>query len=300
MLDSPVNYYAQHSPITDPGEYRALFDGLPPDVPSLVRVVQGVLLHVFWAERYGVRLSEARKAEVGLRHVRHMLARLVEIDDRPLTVAREPEQRLVGNCRDFSVLLCAMLRRQGVPARARCGFGTYFTPGRYEDHWVCEHWDVQEQRWVMVDAQLDALQCATLNIPFDPLDLPSGPFLPAGQAWQMCRAGEADPDTFGIFDMHGLWFVRGDLLRDLAALNKVELLPWDCWGLVEGADEHISEADLVLLDRAAALSLAGDAESAAMRSLYKEHDGLCVPELLPIQTEDGLRLVDLATGAAAP
>jgi len=300
MLDSPVNYYAQHSPITDPGEYRALFDGLPPDVPSLVRVVQGVLLHVFWAERYGVRLSEARKAEVGLRHVRHMLARLVEIDDRPLTVAREPEQRLVGNCRDFSVLLCAMLRRQGVPARARCGFGTYFTPGRYEDHWVCEHWDVQEQRWVMVDAQLDALQCATLNIPFDPLDLPSGPFLPAGQAWQMCRAGEADPDTFGIFDMHGLWFVRGDLLRDLAALNKVELLPWDCWGLVEGADEHISEADLVLLDRAAALSLAGDAESAAMRSLYKEHDGLCVPEMLPIQTEDGLRLVDLATGAAAP
>lgn len=300
MLDSAVNYYAQHSPITDPGEYRALFDGLPPDVPSLVRVVQGVLLHVFWAERYGVRLSEARKAEVGLRHVRHMLARLVEIDDRPLTVAREPEQRLVGNCRDFSVLLCAMLRRQGVPARARCGFGTYFTPGRYEDHWVCEHWDVQEQRWVMVDALLDALQCATLNIPFDPLDLPSGRFLPAGKAWRMCRAGEADPDTFGIFDMHGLWFVRGDLLRDLAALNKVELLPWDCWGLVEGADERISEADLALLDCAAALSLAGDAESAAMRSLYKEHDGLCVPELLPIQTEDGLRLVDLATGAAAP
>jgi hypothetical protein len=26
---------------------------------------------------------------------------------------------------------------------------------------------------------------------------------------------------------HGLWFVRGDLMRDSLALSKVETLPWD-------------------------------------------------------------------------
>ena len=49
---------------------------------------------------------------------------------------------------------------------------------------------------------------------------------------QLCRAGQANPDLFGVFDMHGMWFIRGNVVRDLAALNKVELLPWDCWASV--------------------------------------------------------------------
>jgi hypothetical protein len=35
------------------------------------------------------------------------------------------------------VLAAAMLRAQGTPARARCGFGGYFGSGAFEDHWVC-------------------------------------------------------------------------------------------------------------------------------------------------------------------
>lgn len=68
------------------------------------------------------------------------------------------EKHLVGVCRHSNVLLAAMLRTQGVPARARCGFAGYFTPGKFEDHWVCEYWDAAEKRWILVDAQIDALQ----------------------------------------------------------------------------------------------------------------------------------------------
>jgi hypothetical protein len=32
--------------------------------------------------------------------------------------------------------------------------------------------------------------------------------------------------------MSGLGFIMGDMIRDLAALDKVPLLPWDCWGLM--------------------------------------------------------------------
>jgi hypothetical protein len=39
--------------------------------------------------------------------------------------------------------------------------------------------------------------------------------LPVMQA--LCRSGQPDPDTFGIFDMHGLWFVRGNFVRDVAS-----------------------------------------------------------------------------------
>jgi hypothetical protein len=287
----PLAYYSCQGLITDPGACAALFEALPSDVSELCRVVQGTLLHIFWAERYGVSLSDERAKEVNLRHVARMLARIHDLDERPLSTARPVEKRLVGNCRDFSVLLCSMLRHQGVPARARCGFGTYFEPGRYEDHWVCEYWKPGEQRWMMVDAQLDDLQREALGIDFDPLDMPTGKFLPGGKAWQMCRSGQANPDSFGIFDMHGLWFVRGDLVRDMASLNKVELLPWDGWGLMGGEGKGFSADDLALLDSAAALTLADNTSFSEMRALYEDNAGLRVPPAIQSYTASGAQTI---------
>jgi hypothetical protein len=263
--------------MADPGDHADLFDGLPAEIPALCQVVQGLLLHIFWAERYGVTLSEERKQEVEIRPVSHKLARVRELDDRPLTVERSLERKLVGNCRDFSILLCAMLRHREVPARARCGFGAYFTPGKYEDHWVCEYWNGDEERWVMVDAQLDALQRQVLGIRFDPCDVPRDQFLVGGKAWRMCRAGEADPDHFGIFDLHGMWFIRGDLVRDLLALNKIEVLPWDGWGLIAKEERDLSADDMALLDRIAELTRVDEPPFAEVRAICEGPARLRVP-----------------------
>ncbi len=56
-----LNYYAQPGPMTDPQTYASWLNDLPTDIPSLVKVVQGVMVHIFWAERYGLNLSEERK-----------------------------------------------------------------------------------------------------------------------------------------------------------------------------------------------------------------------------------------------
>lgn len=171
----PLIYYAAPGPFTALSAdetYAPLLEDLPADIPALVRAVQGNLLHIFWAEAYGVTHTDEQREGVGIRSAAEKLRRIHAANPAPLTTPRPPEARLVGNCRDFSVLLCALLRYHGIPARARCGFGTYFTPGRYEDHWVCEYWRADEGRWVMVDAQLDALQRDTLKIDFDPLDVP--------------------------------------------------------------------------------------------------------------------------------
>lgn len=289
----PVEYYMFQGAITDPGPEVHLLDGLPSAIGDLCQVVQGLVLHVFWAERYGAKVSEERGREVNLRHVPRMLARIRELDNRPLTQARPLEKRLIGNCRDFSVLLCAILRHQGVPARARCGFGAYFLPNHYEDHWVCEYWNAGQQRWVMVDAQLDAFQQKALGIGFDPLDLPRDQFITGGGAWQMCRSGGAAPNSFGIFDMRGLWFVRGDLVRDMAAMNKMELLPWDSWGVMEGEDKTLSPDDFALLDRAAALTLAGNEEFLAMRGFYDDEPRLRVPGTIRSYSAGGVQTVHL-------
>jgi len=278
--EDSLAYYATPGIMTDPGQYAPLLDALPTDIAALSEAVQGLMLHIFWADKYGVTLSGARKEEVQLRRVDARLARILELDDRPLTEARPHARKVVGNCRDFAVLTTAILRHHGVPARARCGFGTYFIPDHYEDHWVCEYWNAEESRWVLSDTQLDALMCNALNLDFDPLDVPRDRFIVGGKAWQLCRSGKADPDNFGIFDMHGLWFVRGDLIRDFLAFNKVEILPWDGgWGYLEALAEDATEEDAAfeMMGRIAALTLAGDSAFADIRQLYEADPGFHMP-----------------------
>ena len=86
-----------------------------------------------------------------------------------------------------------------------------------------------------MDPQIDPYQQSLIEVDFTPLDVPNSRFLVAGQAWKQCRTGERDPEQFGIAcppeefgleTLYGLWFVRGNLLRDLAALNKVETVPF--------------------------------------------------------------------------
>jgi hypothetical protein len=284
MLESDsLTYYAEPGRMTDPGPHAALLDALPDDVPSLVKSLQGVMVHIFWAESYGLQLSDERKAEVNLRRVDAQLARIVELDDHPLSEARPYERKLVGNCRDFSVMLAAILRHQGVPARARCGFGTYFEAGKYIDHWVCETWDAAQDRWRLVDAQLDAHMLEVLKPDFDPLDTPRDRFIVGGTAWQLCRGGAANPDDFGIFDMHGIEFVRGDLLRDFLSFSREEILPWDGgWGYMVELEPERVEPVYALMDRVAALIVAADAsasevDTAAVRALYEQDAGFHPP-----------------------
>ncbi|HVN84486.1 MAG TPA: transglutaminase-like domain-containing protein [Candidatus Binatia bacterium] len=291
--ETMLSYYAQPGVMTSPGAHAPAFDGLPSELPALCAVVQGLLIHPFWTGAYGVTLPEERQEEVQLRSVEEMLTRLLALDDRPLTVARPADRRLVGNCRHFSTCLCAILRHHGVPARARCGFGAYFMAGSFEDHWVCEYWNAAQSRWVMVDAQLDAVQRNVVKPPFDVLDVPRDQFIIAGDAWQRCRSGAADPQRFGIFDMRGLWFIRGNVVRDLAALNRIELLPWDAWGLMSKVDADQSAEDLVQLDRVAALTLADDDQFAAVRAVYEGDDRWRVPKVIRSYTQTGERTVTL-------
>ena len=275
-----LDFYAQPAVMTSAGRHARLLEGLPRDIDALVRVVQGLLLHEHAATLYGVTLSNERKLESHIRRLEHMLDRLLAHDPAPLSVARSIDARLVGLCRHFTVLLVAMLRAHGIPARARCGFGSYFASGCFYDHWVCEYWNAAKARWVRVDAQIDAAQRAALTIDFDVLDVPHDRFLIAADAWARCRAGEADASRFGIFDLRGLWFIAGNLVRDLAALNNMEMLPWDVWGATPGADRTLTDQEIAFFDRLAALTRTPDTAFGEIRTLYDHDDRLRVPAVV--------------------
>jgi hypothetical protein len=271
-------FYTRPVAMTDPGAFDAALKDAPTDVPGMAAYIQNLLLHQHWAPAYRMRLSAERVDEVHTRSLAEMLALMQRHDSRPLAFVRTLYQRMVGNCRHFSVFGVALLRRAGIPARARCGFGMYFQKDFGVDHWVVEYWNGAV--WQMVDFQIDAAQRAMLRLEFDTLDMPREQFLVGGDAWQRCRAGTADPDAFGILDMKGLWFVAGNVVRDFAALNNTEMLPWDVWGAMPEPGEPIGQDKLALLDKLASLTMTPDAHFMKLRALYDGETGLKVPPVV--------------------
>jgi hypothetical protein len=275
-----LGFYAKPGPLTRAVKRARLFADLPDDVGGLVRIVQGLAIHEYMAaDFYGVKIPKSRRSESHLRSAAEMFDRLLAVDDAPLATTRPPKKRLVGVCDHFARLLVTLLRRQRIPARARYGFGSYFNPPYFEEHIVCEYWDRDKKRWRLADAQFDEAWRKELKIDHDILDVPRDRFLIASDAWRRCRTGKADPKKFGIIvgNQRGLWFIAGELIRDLASLNKKEMLPWDVWGAMPQPKQTLDKDQLAFFDEIAALTRAPDTAFSKLRTRYEKNARLRVP-----------------------
>jgi len=283
-------YYASPAPITRLETHRVFAERITDDIDAIFRIVQGLVVHDGWVAAYGIEFDDAQRYDFSTLTMEVLLDRAVELGGERLEIPRGPDRRVIGCCRDFATLMVAILRAKGVPARSRCGFVSYFddTP-KWEDHWLCEYWSKVEGRWVFADPQMDPFQQSVLKLDFSPLDVPRDRFLSGGEAWRRCRAGQLNPGDFGIGDepatyglasLYGLWFVRGNLLRDVAALNRVELVPllmrlwrgldWSAWRLVGAEDDELSSSDWALLDRASELACKTSDGFGELRALYRD------------------------------
>lgn len=312
MQTEILDYYRQPAEITNLEKYTEFIHWLSDDPFVIYQVVQGLIVHDAWLKNYGEPYLKAHEYPQKIAFMQDLLDKALELDGSNLSIPRHPRDRVIACCREFATLMVALLRAKGVPARSRCGFASYFGwNGQYEDHWICEYWD--KDRWVRADPQLDPFQQSCLRDwagqsgltaekarrirNFNPRDLKPEDFLPAGQAWLLCRQAKANPMNFGISSpirpewgidtLFGLWFVRGQLMRDFAALNKVETVPfliriskklsWQPWRLVGAKDEELSEQDLALLDTIAGYSAHADEHFEEIRQAYRSQGDLAVP-----------------------
>ncbi|WP_329266236.1 transglutaminase-like domain-containing protein [Streptomyces pseudovenezuelae] len=280
----PLSFYAEQSTFSDPGELAGLYDGLPSDPTELARLVRDVMIHRLEGDLFGhVHPVDRLHDDAESRYLDDVLRILVERNDAPLTVRREPGDRFVGVCRDFTLLHVSLLRHAGIPARLRSGFADYFgTDGFHGDHVVTEYWDAA-RGWLLADAQLaDPEITAHWAVDFDPMDVPRSRFLVAGEAWRAIRQEGADEKTFGLHPpeqgpFFGERFVAGNIRLDVAALNKVETLLWDVWGEDEGEPgTALPEASREFYDRVAPV-VSGEVSFEAVRTLFAEHDVLRTP-----------------------
>lgn len=277
-----LNYYILQSKYSDPGKFTELFDELPSDITQLCKIVHGLIAHKDSTKLiFGFDIPGERAMEANSRYVEKIIEKILSIDSSPLAVEREPIKRFLGSCRDFNILLCSILRNKGIPARVRCGFAHYFNQTRYSDHWVCEYWSDNTRNWLLADAEMGEAEKVLYKLTFDPTNIPREQFLSGGEAWEECQQGKIDPNLFGVhpIGIKGLWFVRADVLRDLASLNKVELLPWDYTPFF---DKHFSSIDGLLKEEIHLIDEISDVTSYVsfdfekIKSMYQENKELQV------------------------
>lgn len=313
MISEVLDYYREPGKITNIDKYKTFIQWLTDDPDAICQVVQGLIVHDSWIDSYGESYNRGHEYPQKTAYMEDLLDKVIEIDSSNLAIPRHPRDRVIACCREFATLMCAFLRAKGIPARSRCGFATYFGwNGIYEDHWICEYWN--GERWIKADPQLDPFQQSSvvnwaLKVDgiqnkihriqqFNPRDLKADEFITAGQAWKLCREGSVTPENFGIScpirpewridSLFGLWFVRGQLLRDFASLNKVETVPylvrickgldWKPWHLVYAKDNELTEDELLLLDEIAELSIDADVNFNKIRKKYLTNNDLAVPD----------------------
>ncbi|WP_107660330.1 transglutaminase-like domain-containing protein [Nocardia suismassiliense] len=273
---NPMLDYATAGPLTNlSGIDPAVLRSVPTEVVEICQLTSSLVVQPHDAQ--ALNLSAERFGENQIRPVDQLLDALLALAPTPLDVAREPSRRVIGTCRHFAVISCALLRHRRIPSRVRCGFATYFQPGQGVDHWITEYWHDTRGRWVRIDSEIlgqDILE--------HPEDLHADEFLSGGEAWIAFRDGRIDAATFGVYGTEnwGPAEIRGNAIKDLAALNKVEMLPWDEWGRMTASynDETGSDYD-DLLDTISATCIRDD--PAELVELYA-HDELRVPaELVP-------------------
>ncbi|WP_232354253.1 hypothetical protein [Rhodococcus sp. YL-1] len=143
----------------------------------------------------------------------------------------------------------------------------YTSTYHYDDHTL-----TAPARWIRLDPEV-----LGQNVVGNADDLTPEQFLTGGEAWSAYRRGEIDAASFGVYgtDNWGPGEIRGNAVEDFAAMNKVEMLPWDEWGRMTDAYDGKTGADYdALLDDVAAVCAADD--PTAIATLYN-HGDLQVP-----------------------
>lgn len=262
--ESLLEHYCEHGIITSPGLYYSLLQKLPVDIIKLCKSINRLTLIDLLPNMGIVSVPHEHLNDINIRGIEGKLKEIINRDGSNLINLRSDDKLLLGNCRDLSLILCSALRSHRIPARVRSGFGTFFVPGKYFDHWLCEYWNDVKARWIKVDpwmAQVqnkkDALPMelfeGLLKLNYNPYDVKNEYFIAGGQAWINCRENGHSSEDYRTYEDHlkGLWFVRDNMIRDLLCLNKLEPLPWDCWGFMGIENNNIKSEELVLLDEIA-------------------------------------------------
>ena len=211
---SVLDFYRQYSSFTNPGEYGYVYKNLPDSLSELCSLIKSQFIHPY-AElpQYREQIPKERWNYESLKYptVNSILKGLLSYDSRGLVKDRKPEDRLVLGCREYAIVLASVLKYRGIPARARYGHATYIMPEFHVSHVICEVWNENDKRWMLVDPGLNMIDFSREKFDF------------SNEAWLQMQKKEIDPNLYGNPGQYsGLVSILAKVNGDLASLLGTE------------------------------------------------------------------------------
>ncbi len=264
--NSILDFYRQYSSFTDPGEYAYLYDDLPESLVELCSLIRSQLIHPY-AElpRYQDVIPEERLEDMfKYPTVESILKALVSYDSRGLVKDRKPEHRLILICRDNAVLLASILKYQGIPARVRGGHATYLIPNFHTSHAICEVWNENDRRWMLVDPSMDRVDFSRDQFDF------------SNDAWLQLQRKEIDPEHYGIPGRYtGMISIMGKVCTDLASILGTEHTAYQYAPIIDYArenDSQLTDEQMETLNKICKLMKSIDANNLAkLKEIYNNN-----------------------------
>jgi len=272
-VNSLPDIYRQFSVYTDPCEYAHLYEGLPKSLNELCRLIKCQFIHPFEAKPFA-KVIPAQRQKLGdpiYPTVRTLLEGLLEYDPNGLVLSRQPKDRLIVTCRYHTILLASILKHSGVPTRVRYGFALYIGKDMKICHVICEVWDADRKRWLLIDPTVS-----------DMVDFPREQFEFASAAWHKLQRGEVDPKKYGVAGKWGSYYILDMLCHDMESVLGRELLCWERPAICKDEDMDITkiEKDQVqVLDKLADLLDNPDKNLKALETIRRQHEFLQFEQL---------------------
>ncbi len=291
MKEEILNFYKKTSLYTNLGLYKDFAINLPNDIKELCLLQRNQIIHPFDLCDEKMRndpnsfygdMTKVTKTSLNFENdlfptAQSMLAELLRRNEN-YSKDRKIEDKIHVCCREQAILLASILKAKGFSARVRSGFATYcnLTNKEAGDHWICEYYNDQEKRWILVDADMyfDEETLLEYHIDFNLLDIPRNKFIFGAEAYLGLRKGKynaneiyyaSSPKTIGIkAALHGLFYDFHSLMND-------EIIFLHLPKYILDKNLNLTEDELKELDDLANLMLEPDVNFFKLREIWNNN-----------------------------
>lgn len=265
MEQAVLEHYKKTGTYTYAGFYKEYFRSLPDDISTLGRLVCSQVIHrvtlkegntnanasLLYGDMNRYPWYRMRCEDDVLLTAPALTAELFRMDERGFVKDRRTENKIVVTCRYVSVLMSAILKAKGIPARSRAGFAPYFQQGISMDHWINQFYNEKENRWVTFDADGFYEESGMFSFQYD---MPQDCFDWVAKAYLEVRSGKTDGRQYLYADGLGTCSLPAlirYLIYDFHALMNNELTFSFLPAYLDGRLDKLTEAELKELDQLA-------------------------------------------------
>lgn len=267
-----LEHYRQTGTFTYAGGYKDYFRSLPDEIPTLGRLICSQVIHrvtlregnsnanqtLLYGDMNRYPWYRMRCEDDIFLTATAMAGELFRLDERGFVWDRLVENKLVVTCRYVSVLVSAVLKAKGIPARSRAGFAPYFKEGVSMDHWINQYYSEAQKRWITIDA--DGFY-EEGGMPLSQYDIPEDNFDWAAKAYLSVRSKKTDGKQYlyaGGLGTCALPALIRYLIYDFHALMNHELTYTFLPAYLDGRLNELTQQELTELDQLAEYLLEPD------------------------------------------